>query len=126
MRAYSVDLRERVVKAADAGMPKSVIARTFSVCRATVSNYLALRNATGDIRPRPIPGRPAYIAGDGRQDLATQIEANPDATLAEHATAWERSHGTRLSISAMHRTIARLDITLKKNAPGGRARPRRP
>lgn len=118
MRAYSLDLRERIVKAADAGMPKSAIARTFSVCRATVNNYLSLRRATGDIKPRPIPGRPAYVAADDQPALAAQVDASPDATLAEHAASWERSHGVRLSVSAMHRTIVRLDITRKKRRFG--------
>lgn len=36
MRAYSVDLRERVVAAVDAGMPRDEAARVFGVSRATI------------------------------------------------------------------------------------------
>lgn len=114
MKAYSRDLRERVIKAADDGMPKSVIARTFSVSRATVNNYLSLRKATGDIKPRPIPGRPAYVPVGDQADLVAQVQASPDATLSEHSLVWQRSHGVRLSLSAMHRTLVRLGITRKK------------
>ena len=43
MKAYSEDLRLRIVAAVDGGMPRSEAARVFGVGRATVKRYLALR-----------------------------------------------------------------------------------
>jgi transposase len=43
MKAYSIDLRERIVQAVDQGMTKARAARTFSVSLATVKNYVRQR-----------------------------------------------------------------------------------
>ena len=114
MRAYSIDLRERVLKAFDFGMPKSVIARTYSVSRATVGNYVALRRETGNIAPRPITGRTGDIKPSEYPALLAQLREFPDATLEEHCQMWHRSCGVQIGITAMHRTIARLGWTRKK------------
>ena len=42
MKAYSEDLRLRIVAAVDRGMPRSEAARVFGVGQATVKRYLAL------------------------------------------------------------------------------------
>src|SRR5438105_1082009 len=56
MPAYSMDLRVRVARTADGGMPQSVAARTFGVGRATVPRWVRRRRATGDLAPSPVPG----------------------------------------------------------------------
>ena len=43
MRAYSMDLRERVVAAVDRGMTQEQAAATFGVSVNTVARYLARR-----------------------------------------------------------------------------------
>ena len=43
MKAYSEDLRLRVVAAVDGGMPRSAAVRVFGVSRATLTRYLQLR-----------------------------------------------------------------------------------
>ncbi len=123
MKAYSIDLRERIVSAVDAGMPKSVASRTFQVSRATVNNYLALRRDTGAISPRPTGGdyRSRILPAEYPVLLA-QLEAMPDATLAEHCEAWERSQQVRVSIYVMHRAILRADWTRKKRRHGRRSK----
>jgi transposase len=114
MRAYSVDLRERIVRAVADGVPQSVAARTFGVARASVQRYVGQRGATGGLAPRTAPG-PAHKIGPGAAAaLRAQVAAAPDATLAEHAERWEREQGERLSAATVHRALARLDITRKK------------
>ena len=115
MRPYSTDLRERVVRAAQSGRPISEVARLFGVSVATIKRYQALVQ-TGDLRPKPIPGRARHIGLDDQSDLARQLETRPDATLAEHCLAWQEGHGVRVSIATMHRAIRRLGFTLKKRA----------
>src|SRR5215218_4008952 len=46
VRAYSMDLRERIVAAVDAGMTQSQAAARFGVSLRTVERYLARRPAT--------------------------------------------------------------------------------
>src|SRR5690349_20830557 len=99
MKAYSIDLRERVVRAVERGMSKSRAARTFAVSLATVKNYVRQFHATGSLAPRPIPGRPRGIPRDQDAALVAQLRATPDATLAELVAAWEASRGVAVSVA---------------------------
>ena len=51
MRAYSMDLRERVVAAVDRGMTQEQAAVTFGVSVNTVGRYLTRRRNTGSLAP---------------------------------------------------------------------------
>src|SRR6478672_7209519 len=88
MRAYSLDLRERIVAAVAAGETHPVVARRFGVAVATVANYLRLRRATGRLAPRPRPGGQPEIAPARHPQLLAQLRAAPDATLAQHCATW--------------------------------------
>jgi transposase len=116
MKAYSEDLRSRVVAAVDGGMPRSEAARVFGVSRATVKRYLALRRETGRLAPRPRRGPPPSKAFALREALPPRLEAAPDATLAEHCAWYEETAGVRVSGATMSRVIARhLRWTRKKS-----------
>ena len=59
MKAYSEDLRHKILEAVERGMPKSEAARTFGVSRSSVKRYAAARHegrtlAQGSI---PAPGQ---------------------------------------------------------------------
>jgi transposase len=121
MRAYSQDLRERIVAAIEAGESQPGVARRFGVGVTTVGNYLRLRRATGGLAPRPRPGGQPEIPPARYPVLRAQLEADPDATLAQHCATWAETQGQVVSVSTMWRTIARLGWTHKKNAGRGRA-----
>ncbi|HEX4204263.1 MAG TPA: helix-turn-helix domain-containing protein [Ktedonobacteraceae bacterium] len=57
MRAYSYDLRQRILRAVDQGTPRAEICKTFAVSQSTIKRYLTLRRKTGDVKPKTIPGR---------------------------------------------------------------------
>lgn len=121
MRAYSIDLRERIVGAVrEEKQPVSVVARLFRVCRATVTAYLEQLDTEGHLRAKTSPGRPREIAPADEPALVAQLEATPDATLQEHCDEWERQHGVRVSVATMQRAITRVDWRLKKR-PSWRA-----
>ncbi len=58
MKAYSQDLRERVLRAVDQGYQRAEIIKLFGVSRATIKRYLKQRRETGEVNVKPIPGRP--------------------------------------------------------------------
>lgn len=118
MKAYSVDLRERVVGAVAAGVPQTVAARTFGVGRATVRRWLDRQQRTGGLAPSPRPGAAPAIGRADAGALGDQVAATPDATLAEHCAAWAAAGRGRVGISAMHRALRRLGITRKKKRSG--------
>ena len=119
MAAYSLDLRERVLRAWDKGMDAETIAATFSVSRAWVHRLVQRRRETGSIEPRrQTKFRPRVLAGQDER-LASLIAANPDATLAELREALPTTAG----LSTLWRAIARLGFTLKKNGTRRRTTP---
>src|SRR5712691_5851824 len=59
MKAYSQDVRERVLRAVDQGIPRSEIVRVLGVSLASIGRYLKQRRETGHVQPKVIPGRPS-------------------------------------------------------------------
>ena len=114
MKAYSIDLRERIIGAIERGMTQSQAARTFAVSLATVKNYVRQVHQTGSLGHRPIPGRPRAIPREHDATLVAQLRATRDATLAEHVDAWDKTQGVRVSVATMARAIRRLKWTRKK------------
>jgi transposase len=114
MKAYSIDLRHRIVAAVQAGDAKSAVARRFCVERSTVRRYLRQWEQTGSLVPRPIPGDTPAIAPAQYPALLAQLTALPDATLAAHCERWEQEQGVRVSLSTMSRAQRRVGWTRKK------------
>jgi len=119
MKAYSLDLRARIVRALDRGLPHAVVARTFDVGVATVRRYLARRTQTGSLAPRAIPGRPALVGPAAYPALRAQVADVPDASLSEHREQWEATTGQRVSAATLCRLFRRLGLPLKQR-PNGR------
>ena len=115
MKAYSEDLRERVVGAVAQGKPRKEIVSLFKVSLATLKRYLKQQRETGSLKPKAIPGRPAKKAAALHIGLVTQLEAYPDATLERHCELWEQAHGVRVSPRTMGRAIKRIEWTRKKS-----------
>ena len=118
MHAYSLDLRERIVAAVDAGHARPEVARRFSVSPATISNYLRLRPETGGLAPRPRSGGRPEIGPAQYPQVVAQLEADPDATLAQHGARWAASTGQVVSVSTMWRTIERTGWSDKQRRWG--------
>ena len=115
MKAYSKDLRIRVVDAVDRGMPRWQVSEQFQVSARTLKRWLQRRRELGHLAPWPRPGRPARKLGPLRTGLLPQLQAQPDATLEEHCQRWEQTHGVRVSTATMSRVIAgHFDWTRKK------------
>ena len=111
MRAYSTDLRERIVRAVESGRPQREAARLFGVGVNTVKRYLLLQQRTGSLQRLPIPGGPRRIPREQEAALRARLQAAPDATLAEHGAWWAEHQGQSVSRATMGRAIDRLDWT---------------
>ena len=108
MRPYSKDLRSRVLASVDAGTPREQVAKTFSVSVPTIKRWLKRRRETGDVQPKPIPGRPARKGAMLKEWLPKHLEANDDLTPEEHSKAFEEEFGQPVSTSTVGRAIAAL------------------
>jgi transposase len=121
MKPYSKDLRLRVLAAAvDAGKPREEVAKTFSVSMPTIKRWLKRRRETGDVQPKPIPGRPSRKGALLQSWLPKHLEASDDLTLEEHRGAFEEEFEQPVSTSTIGRAIAGLPDggwPIKKSRP---------
>jgi transposase len=108
MKPYSKDLRLRVLSAVDAGKPREEVAKTFSVSIPTMKRWLKRPRETGDVEPKPIPGRPSKKGMMLQSWLPKHLEANDDLTLEEHREAFEEEFGEEVSTSTIGRAIGGL------------------
>ena len=111
MAAYSMDLRLRVLRDADAGLPSDELAEKYAVSRAWVDRLKQRRRETGEVAPhKQTRWRPRILHAQ-LTELAALIRERPDRTLAELQEALR----TPASLPTLCRTIKRLGFRLKKN-----------
>ncbi len=115
MRAYSEDLRTRIVIAVEEeGLAKVEVARRFKIDRATVYRYLA-RAGQGELKARTSPGRTRKLTPEQVQAFKRQLEAHSDETLIEHAERFAEEQSVNLAFSTVNLYCKRLGITRKKS-----------
>jgi transposase len=123
MKAFSVDLRQRILDAYDAGEgTRQQIADRFSVSFAFVKKLLIQRKATDSIKPLPRPGRTPIFHGELLEELAAYVRAHPDATLQEIRLHF--AGHVPCSIFAVFSALRRLGFRRKKNSTRQRTGPR--
>ena len=115
MKAYSNDLRQRILRAVDQGHRQAEIAAAFQVSVATIKRYLKLHRDTGQVTAKPIPGRPPKKRAALEADLPAQLAAHDDATVDHHCQLWATAYGQQVSPATLRRAIARLGWTRKKS-----------
>ena len=116
MAPYSMDLRDRVVAACDAGeMTGEEIAEAFNVSTAWIRRLLQRRRKVGHYGPKQGKrGRKPEFTGPALKNLDRLVEKQPDATLAELR---ERT-GATCSLVTMSNTLKRLGYRRKKRRSG--------
>ncbi len=130
MKAYSIDLRQRIVAAVERGMPRDEVAATFRVSLSTIKRLLVRkrRNPDDALAATPPPGRPRTIQAEHPAALWAQLAAHPDATIATHTDLWNAAHGATVSQWTVGRAIRRVGWTRKKSRwqpPSVTSRPER-
>jgi transposase len=108
MKAYSKDLRLRVLAAVDWGMPRAQVAKTFGVSVSTIKRY---RRCAAQADPRASRAQ----TGAPGEELPAQVRLNPDLTLEEHSELFEETHGVEVSSATVSRALKRLGVPLKKD-----------
>jgi|UPI0006742DDE transposase len=116
MKAFSIDLRIRVLAALDGGMSRSEAVRLFQVSLGSIKRWLRAR-AADDLAPKRPTGRPRRITPTQEQQLRVQVQITPDATLDEHAAQWAADTGRRISRQTLGRALHRLGLSRKKSRP---------
>jgi transposase len=123
MKAYSLDLRQKVLAAAlrDEHTIQGV-AKLFSVGTSFVNKLLDLHRSGQDIAPKPHGGGyPARLLPRHEKLLHAQVRQHKDATLEELRTHLEEQSDLSVSLSTVSRALIRLDLGRKKKHGGQRA-----
>jgi transposase len=114
VKTYPADLRERLLRAEDAGLARAEIVRAFGVSPDSLRRWRRRRAERGSAAPSPRPGRAPLIPPEQAPVLRAQVAARPDATLADHCDRWAAATGVRVSAATMSRALARLGLPLNK------------
>ena len=111
MKAYGLDLRERVVKFIQGGGSKAEAARRFELARSSVHRYLAAAQK-GALPPKTSWGHWRKL---DPEKLRAHVKKHPDATLKEIQQVFGVSH------HAVWVRLGQLGFTLKKTHKISRA-----
>jgi transposase len=117
MRAYSEDLRGKIVDAVlRRGMSKEEAARTFGVGASSVKRYVKMAQQGESLTPGKAPGRESKFGQIGMKLLEEDLHVRPALTYQNRAEFLEGVLGVRVSKSTICRAIRRLGYTRKKGA----------
>lgn len=116
-RAYSMDLRERVVAAVGNSQSCRQVSALFRVSVSSVVMWAQLARSTGSPAPRPVGGRRGCKL-DSERDW--RLVEKSDLTL--HALLAElRDRGVTVSCDTLWRFLRAAGISFKKNRVRQRA-----
>jgi transposase len=115
MRAYSSDLRVRVIEAVEEGSTRLEAGERFGVSVATAVRWHQAWRETGTVKAKPSGGSRSRLDDHADQIIAL-IGEHDDWTLDELVTAMHkrRIQGSR---TALFRFLERHGITFKKKGP---------
>ncbi len=118
MKAYSIDLRERVAAACAAPQARIYqVAAQFSVYISLVDKLLCRQRTAGSLAALPASGGPVpRLDPAGQALLSACLVAQPDATLAEISAALAAADGPALSQTSTWRAVESLGWRRKKKA----------
>jgi transposase len=110
-KAYSVDLRSRILADYDDGVRPVELMRRYRVARSFVYKLLEQRQTLGHIEPlKGEMGRKPKLKNQSDQ-LRKLVAQYPDATLEE----LRQKLSVRVGISTLWRALEALKLTFKKS-----------
>ena len=77
MKAYSIDLRKKIVESVRKGVSKSETARRFDVNRSTVQRYIKQLDEEGSLVPKKRPGSRSKLDESALLLLEQDLEGRP-------------------------------------------------
>ena len=111
MKAYSQDLRSRVIETYHEGnLNKTEIAKLFKLCYDTVCDWIKRYKETGDYSSKQGVNCGRKVIYNDKQAILDFIAKNPDANGIEIRNALI----PMMPMSTFYDTLSRLEITYKK------------
>lgn len=115
MKPYSIDLREKIVKAYSQGNTSiRKVAQRFGVAKSFVQKLLSMNKTQGHVEPKQQGGGMKGELNGSEAQLAAMVEKYPDATLLEYCEYWGTTYNHWLSTSTMCRALQKQKLPRKK------------
>jgi len=114
MRAYSQDLRDRVLRALEQGEKLISIARRLEVGRGWVHEVRRAFAEEGRSGSRRMGGHRVSRVAALEQTIRGWIAEQPDLTLSEMCQRLETGHGVLLKVPALWHQLNKWGLTFKK------------
>ena len=121
-RAYSEDLRRRVVGAVEAGASCRQAAARFGVSVSFVVKLLQRWRGSGSLAARPLGGRRSHRLAGHAELVGRLVAAEPDITLEELRRRLA-AEGVAIGRSSVDRYLTALGLTRKKRRSMPSSRP---
>jgi transposase len=118
-KAYSQDLRERVVAAVVGGKTRHAVAAQFAVSVSSAVRWVQRWRAIGEVRAKPTGGSTSPLE-QHEAELRALVEEQADLTLDEYCAVL-RERGIATSRVSLHRFFERHKLSFKKNSARQRA-----
>lgn len=115
-KAYSTDLRSRIVAEVAAGTSRREAARIFKVSTSSAVRWAERHDATGSVSPRPRGGKSRSPLERHRAWLLELNAKEPDLTLVEIAQRVLQTLGLKTTEGSIRRFFKRHAISFKKKA----------
>ena len=116
-KPYSLDLRERVVAAIEAGLSTGEAAKRFCIGKATAGAWARRKRTTGTVKPER-QGPPTGSKLDAHEDfILGLIEEEKDIALAEIAEHLQSEYGVRVVPATIWTFLDKRGLTFKKRRP---------
>jgi transposase len=114
MKAYSLDLRERIVAAAKTGQSHTTVAQRFAVTKTTVARFVRQFDQHQHLNARKPTGKPPRLCEQHWQQIEDYLAEHPNAVVAQVRTFLQDTLHITLSPSAVHDNLKRRGYTFKK------------
>lgn len=116
MKAYSLDLRQKIVDAyAEGNISQRQLAKQFRVALSFIEKLLKQYRETRSIAPKVRTEQtPTKLTPEQLTVLSSIVEANNDATLDELRYQLAQQTGVLISRSTLDRMVKKLNLSVKK------------
>ena len=118
MKAFSLDLRERVLADFQTGMTFAELGRKYSVSAEWVRQFIRRYEKTGEVAARPSNNRRVPFHQRHESELRAAIAENPSITLEGLRTKL----GVECDLSTLWLALRSLKISFKKKRSSPRSR----
>jgi putative transposase len=116
MKAYSLDLRQKIVNLYEEGnISQRQLAKQFNVALSFVQKMLRQKLELGHVEPKiRLEQTPTKLDREQLAILEQLVTDNNDATLAELREMLFQKTGVMIGRSTVDRMLSKLNITVKK------------